>query len=262
MRPRLDARPATVSVSGVMGPHGDQALTIAAREPLGDQRFVPVTPPNSPVGVVVLGPIGPVESTAVDWGGDRGTAGPAARDHRAPYPRRPTAYGQRDTGFPFPATRTRPSVDDLRFPSPADPGAVRPSSNARRLAAVLGHGGPGVRDLRDRPARGPGADGCLELRSVQLVVGEAARRPSRTSHRAAAGLRALRVDSTLTSIARSRSKDMIVRNYFSHSIPPSGKQRLLDPRLEGLLLRDRRREHRLEQRTRTIRRRRPSTTCS
>jgi uncharacterized protein YkwD len=41
--------------------------------------------------------------------------------------------------------------------------------------------------------------------------------------RAAAGLKALKVDSTLTSIARSRSKDMIVRNYFSHNIPPSGK---------------------------------------
>jgi len=37
--------------------------------------------------------------------------------------------------------------------------------------------------------------------------------------RASAGLRALRVDSTLTSIARWRSKDMIVRDYFSHSIP-------------------------------------------
>jgi uncharacterized protein YkwD len=42
--------------------------------------------------------------------------------------------------------------------------------------------------------------------------------------RAAAGLRALKVDSTLTAVARSRSKDMIVRNYFSHNIPPSGKQ--------------------------------------
>jgi uncharacterized protein YkwD len=42
--------------------------------------------------------------------------------------------------------------------------------------------------------------------------------------RANAGRRALRVDSALTSIARSRSKDMITRNYFSHSIPPSGKQ--------------------------------------
>ncbi len=41
--------------------------------------------------------------------------------------------------------------------------------------------------------------------------------------RAASGLKALKVDSTLTSIARSRSKDMIVRGYFSHNIPPSGK---------------------------------------
>ena len=37
--------------------------------------------------------------------------------------------------------------------------------------------------------------------------------------RANAGLRALKVDSALTSIARWRSKDMIVRNYFDHSIP-------------------------------------------
>jgi uncharacterized protein YkwD len=36
--------------------------------------------------------------------------------------------------------------------------------------------------------------------------------------RAAAGLKALKVDSKLTAIARSRSKDMIVRNYFSHTI--------------------------------------------
>ena len=40
--------------------------------------------------------------------------------------------------------------------------------------------------------------------------------------RAAAGLRALKVDSKLTSIARWRSKDMIERDYFSHNIPPSG----------------------------------------
>jgi uncharacterized protein YkwD len=40
--------------------------------------------------------------------------------------------------------------------------------------------------------------------------------------RAAAGLRALKIDSTLTSIARQRSKDMIVRDYFSHEIPPQG----------------------------------------
>jgi uncharacterized protein YkwD len=36
--------------------------------------------------------------------------------------------------------------------------------------------------------------------------------------RAAAGLRALKVDSKLTAIARWRSKDMIVRDYFSHTI--------------------------------------------
>jgi uncharacterized protein YkwD len=36
--------------------------------------------------------------------------------------------------------------------------------------------------------------------------------------RASAGLKALKVDSKLTAIARSRSKDMIVRDYFSHTI--------------------------------------------
>jgi uncharacterized protein YkwD len=40
--------------------------------------------------------------------------------------------------------------------------------------------------------------------------------------RAAAGLRSLRVDSTLTSVARWRSKDMIDRDYFSHTIPGYG----------------------------------------
>jgi uncharacterized protein YkwD len=40
--------------------------------------------------------------------------------------------------------------------------------------------------------------------------------------RAAAGLRSLKVDSALTSIARWRSKDMIVRDYFSHDIPGYG----------------------------------------
>ena len=36
--------------------------------------------------------------------------------------------------------------------------------------------------------------------------------------RASAGLRSLKVDSKLTAIARWRSKDMIVRDYFSHTI--------------------------------------------
>ena len=41
--------------------------------------------------------------------------------------------------------------------------------------------------------------------------------------RAAAGLKALKTDATLTAVARWRSKDMIVRDYFSHDIPGFGK---------------------------------------
>ena len=41
--------------------------------------------------------------------------------------------------------------------------------------------------------------------------------------RAGAGLKALRVDSTLASVARWRSKDMIDRDYFSHDIPDYGR---------------------------------------
>ena len=41
--------------------------------------------------------------------------------------------------------------------------------------------------------------------------------------RVSAGLRALIVDSTLSSVARWRSKDMIDRDYFSHTIPGYGK---------------------------------------
>jgi uncharacterized protein YkwD len=41
--------------------------------------------------------------------------------------------------------------------------------------------------------------------------------------RASAGRKALRVDSTLRSIARWRSKDMITRDYFSHDIPGYGR---------------------------------------
>ena len=41
--------------------------------------------------------------------------------------------------------------------------------------------------------------------------------------RASAGLKALKVDSTLKSVARWRSKDMIDRDYFSHTIPGYGK---------------------------------------
>jgi len=40
--------------------------------------------------------------------------------------------------------------------------------------------------------------------------------------RAAAGRKALHWDGRLASLARARAKDMIVRNYFAHQIPPDG----------------------------------------
>ncbi len=41
--------------------------------------------------------------------------------------------------------------------------------------------------------------------------------------RASAGLSTLHWDSTLSGLARWRSQDMATRDYFSHSIPPSGE---------------------------------------
>jgi uncharacterized protein YkwD len=40
--------------------------------------------------------------------------------------------------------------------------------------------------------------------------------------RAAAGRKALHWDNRLAALARARAKDMIVRNYFAHQIPPDG----------------------------------------
>jgi len=40
--------------------------------------------------------------------------------------------------------------------------------------------------------------------------------------RAAAGRKALHWDDRLAALARARAKDMIVRNYFAHQIPPDG----------------------------------------
>jgi len=40
--------------------------------------------------------------------------------------------------------------------------------------------------------------------------------------RAAAGRKALHWDASLATFARARAKDMIVRNYFAHQIPPDG----------------------------------------
>jgi uncharacterized protein YkwD len=51
--------------------------------------------------------------------------------------------------------------------------------------------------------------------------------------RATAGLPALPVDATLTLEARARSRDMIVRDYFSHRIPPDGHRQADDLAAKG-----------------------------
>lgn len=60
-------------------------------------------------------------------------------------------------------------------------------------------------------------DGAFSSRSEGELV-------ARTNQsRAGGGLLALKVDPDLTAIARWRSKDMAARDYFSHSIPPTGQ---------------------------------------
>jgi uncharacterized protein YkwD len=93
--------------------------------------------------------------------------------------------------------------------------------------------------MSDRPARSPIAlaivfaiTSVLTLATPQTAAAWSAGSFSSTSERAlvamtnrsraAAGLRSLRIDSTLTSVARWRSKDMIDRDYFSHNIPGYG----------------------------------------
>jgi uncharacterized protein YkwD len=76
------------------------------------------------------------------------------------------------------------------------------------------------------------AVGALSAPSSALSWGDGAFSPvsereliDRTNQsRVEAGLAPLRVDAALTAIARWRSKDMSVRGYFSHSIPPLGQK--------------------------------------
>jgi len=102
----------------------------------------------------------------------------------------------------------------LTLPSPAQPVARGSRRIAGLLAVAFAVSSVGLL-AAPRPADAWSAGSFSSTSEKQLV--------SLTNRsRAAAGLRALRVDSTLTSIARWRSKDMITRNYFSHNIPPAG----------------------------------------
>jgi uncharacterized protein YkwD len=106
----------------------------------------------------------------------------------------------------------------LAHESPSPAVTARPARGPRRLPMLLALAfavtSVGIL-AAPRPADAWSA-GQFSSSSEKLLVSLTNR------SRAAAGLRALKVDSTLTSIARWRSKDMITRKYFSHNIPPSG----------------------------------------
>ena len=101
---------------------------------------------------------------------------------------------------------------------------VRPPPSHRPPPPPDGtRGGPPVRPVgrssRWRPRRPPSPG--TRSRSTADPRPTSSRLTNRS--RASAGLKALKVDSTLKSVARWRSKDMIDRDYFSHTIPGFGK---------------------------------------
>ena len=121
---------------------------------------------------------------------------------------------------------------------PAPRASARPSHRVAALVACSSRSSSVASYVRPSPAAA-WDEGTFNSTSEKDLIALTNR------SRAAAGLRALKVDSTLTSVARWRSKDMITRDYFSHDIPGYGTG-LQEARREGLLLQARRREHRLE----------------
>lgn len=113
----------------------------------------------------------------------------------------------------YPASRPAP-------PAPPAPFVRRLVGDGRRLA-IAASLAIAISSLGSLAAPAPAAawdGGSFSSASEKQLVALTNRA------RASAGLPALRVDARLSAIARSRSKDMIVRGYFSHDIPPSGKQ--------------------------------------
>jgi uncharacterized protein YkwD len=102
---------------------------------------------------------------------------------------------------------------------PSIPGR-RLFATSRRVAALtaLAFGLTGAGILSAPPTALSWDDGAFSSASEQELI-------VRTNQsRANAGLKALDVDAELTAIARWRSKDMAIRGYFSHSIPPFGRE--------------------------------------
>jgi uncharacterized protein YkwD len=92
----------------------------------------------------------------------------------------------------------------------------RPSRSPFALAIVVAFAVSSVVTLSTPQAVDAWSGGSFSSSSERALVSMTNR------SRAAAGLRSLRIDSTLTAVARWRSKDMIERDYFSHQIPGYG----------------------------------------
>ncbi len=96
--------------------------------------------------------------------------------------------------------------------------ATQSPAPLRRLAALVG---AAFLAATLGVAAAPGAVAAWDNSSFDAAA-EAELVALTNQARASAGLRSLKVDATLASIARWRSQDMIERDYFSHSIPGAG----------------------------------------
>jgi uncharacterized protein YkwD len=103
--------------------------------------------------------------------------------------------------------------------APTDPGPRRPTERlARRVALVVA-----VALVLTTAGLGASPARALDWAENSFSAESESQLIALTNQaRAAAGLPALKKDSVLTDVARWRSKDMIVRDYFSHTIPPTG----------------------------------------
>ena len=132
-------------------------------------------------------------------------------DHRTTDATGFATYGDDSTGTP---SRLPPEVPDRM-----SPGATHSTSRTSRrmvLAVALLFGITSVATLAT-PARSLAWDGNAYDSSAESELVALTNRA-----RANAGLKVLKVDSTLHTVARWRSKDMITNDYFSHDIPGWG----------------------------------------
>jgi uncharacterized protein YkwD len=117
-------------------------------------------------------------------------------------------------------------IDEPPQPAPVTRPAARPRRLAHAalgiafvLASIVGLAAP-----RDASAWTAGTFSATSESQLITLTNQA---------RANAGLPALTLDTTLRAEARSRSKDMIDNNYFSHSIPPDGHSVFTELRAMG-----------------------------